>query len=157
MLVNSDTAVSVVHSVFLVGSCCCHMKRMCISSFLLAGSKRQRYFKGEIYPQPEPPRRNYRKAEHAQRFPPHMVKTSYRCGLWHSWAWFPRMQRRLIKLCKWLGTFCGTLVGFDEVKISKLPVLTWETANLAVKESFSTDDSDTGMQCCSNNLFFVKL
>lgn len=58
MLVNSDTAVSIVHSVFLVGRCGCHMKRMCVSYFLLAGGKRQRYFKGEIYP----PKQNLRDA-----------------------------------------------------------------------------------------------
>lgn len=61
VLVNSDTAVSEARSAFLVGRCCCHMKRIYVSAFPLTDSNAQ-YFEVENQPQ-LPQRCNYRKAE----------------------------------------------------------------------------------------------
>lgn len=86
LLVNSDTAVSIAHRVFLVGWLCCHIKERTslhwLSCRLLVKTWQQRYFRGETQPQPIPQRWASRKAEHT---PLPSLLSALLIALWSYW------------------------------------------------------------------------
>lgn len=138
MLVNSDTAVSVAHSVLLVGRCCCHMKRMHVSAFLLACSKRLSRWESSPTNTSE-----MRIQESWRRTPlssPDSEKLISLWSFWHFWVCFlgckaitlllhcgcnsfhktPVLNCCLIKIDKLLGIVEWALVGFNKVHLSNL-------------------------------------